>query len=173
MQKQASTLTRLLVFSAVCAAMSVIVGKLLQIPVGNSVRISFESLPILFCSLTCGSLWGGLAGVVADLVGCAIMGYEINPIITLGMCLVGVLPALFSRPVKAKRSFASVLIPVFLTHVVANMCVKSFGLWLYYTTPLPFLLLRVAVFAVVGVLESVILYQVLAHTSITSFMKRS
>ena len=158
MQKNRTAYTRALVFSAICSALSVILGKLLQIPVGNSVRISFESLPILFASLTLGGVWGAATGLVADLVGCLIMAYEVNPFITLGAVLIGVIPALFK--VKSAR-FTSVFLAVLVSHAIGNMCVKSFGLYLYYGTPWPMLLLRVAVSFVAAVLESVILFNCL------------
>ncbi len=158
--KKSSSL-RSLVFASLCAAFSIVLGKLLQIPVGDSVRISFESLPILFASLTLGPLWGGASGLVADLVGCAVMAYAVNPVITVGAVMVGVLPALF---VKNVRRFGDVYVPVLLAHAVGNMCIKSFGLYLYFQTPPVFLLARVLVSFALSVLESVLLYQILVTT---------
>lgn len=165
MQKKKVFSTRALVLASVCAALSVICGKLLQIPVGDSLRISFESLPVLFSSLVLGSLWGGMTGLVADLVGCAVMGYAVNPFVTLGAVFVGVLPALFSKAGK-KKGFWGVFLPVLLTHAVGNMAVKSLGLYLYYGTPPVILVLRVIVYAVTATLESIILYKLISSPAI-------
>lgn len=153
--------SRTLVFASLCAAFSVVFGKLLQIPVGDSVRISFESLPILFASLILGPVWGAVTGLVADLVGCFVMAYAINPIVTAGAVAVGFLPALFVR--NASR-FSGVFFPVLIAHAVGNMCIKSLGLYLYFQTPLAFILARVAVSFVLSVLESFLLYQILSST---------
>lgn len=158
MQKKKFSI-RTVALAGMCAALSVVLGKLLQIPVGDSVRISFENLPILLASLILGPFFGGLVGVTADLVGCAIMGYTVNPFITLGACLVGVLPALLSRAFLKLCGFLSVFLPVLLTHAAANMLVKSVGLYLYFQTPPAFLMLRVLVSLISAVLESVILYE--------------
>ena len=152
---------RSLVFASLCAALSIVLGKLLQIPVGNSVRISFESLPVLFASLTLGPIWGALSGLVADLVGCVIMAYDVNPFVTLGAVTVGVLPALLVRDTKR---FSHLYVPVLAAHAVGNMCIKSIGLYLYYRISPVLLLLRVFVSFVLSILESILLYQLLRST---------
>lgn len=152
MQKNKVFCARSLALSGVCAALSVVLGKLLQIPIGNSIRISFENLPILLASLQLGPVFGGCVGVVADLIGCAVMGYTVNPFITLGAALVGILPALFAKKLKS----GAVFVPILLTHIVASMLVKSFGLYLYYQTPPAVLALRVPIYLATACLESVI-----------------
>lgn len=160
MQKKLS-LTHRIALSGALAALSIVFGKLLQIPIGDSIRISFENLPILLASLLFGPVLGGLTGLVADLVGCLLVGYSINPIITLGAVMVGVLPALLYRRTGAGALFGSVLV----THVLASMAIKTLGLYLYFYYPVfPALLLwRVPIYLLLAVLESVILYQLLRH----------
>ncbi len=161
MQKKNRSFLRSLVFSALCAALSVVLGKYLQIPVGNSLRISFESLPVLLASLAVGPFWGALTGLVADLVGCLLVGYEINPIITLGMVCVGLLPACL---ILRKDRFFSVFWPILVAHAVGNMCVKSLGLYLWYATPWPILLARVGISCATAVLESLIIYELMKRS---------
>ena len=93
----------LLVRLALLTALSAIL-KLAQIPVGNDfLRISFENLPLLLAGYLFGPLAGGITGVCADLLGCLLRGYAVNPIITLGAGLVGVMAGLFGkRGVTAK-----------------------------------------------------------------------
>ena len=94
---------RALCLAGLLAAMSLILGKFLQIPspISQVVRISFENLPIILAGLTLGPVAGAMTGVVADLVGCALYGYAINPMITLGAAAVGLVAGLVG--VLAKR----------------------------------------------------------------------
>lgn len=158
MHSKKHNVTTAVVLGALCAALSVVFGKLFAIPVGNSVRISFESLPILLASLALGPFWGGVCGAVADLVGCAIVGYSVNPLITLAMVGIGVLPSLL---VRRKESFFSVFFGVLVTHLLFSVALKSFALYLWYGMPLPVFLLRVGVSLVAAVLESFLLYELL------------
>ena len=45
---------RVIACAAVCAALSIVLGKFAAIPIGNTIRISFENLPIIFCSVAFG-----------------------------------------------------------------------------------------------------------------------
>ena len=74
---------------AILAAFSIILGKYLAINVGENFRFSMENLPILLAGLYLGPLAGAIVGAVADLVGCLLVGYAINPIITLGAVSIG------------------------------------------------------------------------------------
>ena len=82
---------RALCLAALLAAMSMILGKFLQIPTpfAEFVRISFENLPVILAGILLGPIAGAMTGVVADLVGCLAYGYTINPLITLGAGAVG------------------------------------------------------------------------------------
>ena len=68
-----------LVVCAFLVALSIVCGKFLAIPVGEILRFSFENLPILFAGLAFGPVAGALVGVCADLLGCVLRGYAINP----------------------------------------------------------------------------------------------
>ena len=79
---------------ALCAflvALSIVCGKFLKIPVGDVMRFSFENLPILFAGLVFGPVEGVLVGVVADLLGCVLYGYTVNPLVTVGAACIGLL----------------------------------------------------------------------------------
>lgn len=151
---------RILCAAALLAALSIVLGKYLQIPIGDSIRISFENLPVLMAGIFFGPIVGGAVGVVADLVGCVMVGFSINPIITAGAALVGILSglvaALFTRGEKSLTPVA-VLTAVYTAHIVGSMVVKTLGLWIYYSTPIHILLLRVPVYLVVGALEGTVI----------------
>ena len=84
---------RVSVLMAMLSAISIICGKYLAFGVGNVLRFSFENLPIIFASVALGPIPGMLVGIVADLVGCLMVGYTINPLVTLGA-------AAISRPTR-------------------------------------------------------------------------
>ena len=87
----AQRVLRVTVFSALLAAISIVCGKYLAFNMGDFLRFSFENLPIIFAGMAFGPLIGALVGVVADLVGCLLVGYAINPIITVGAAAIGLI----------------------------------------------------------------------------------
>lgn len=160
----------LLVRLALLTALSAIL-KLAQIPVGNDfLRISFENLPLLLAGYLFGPLAGGITGVCADLLGCLLRGYAVNPIITLGAGLVGVMAGLFGkRGVTAKpRLWLSIV----AAHLVGSLIVKSFGIWLYFATPLPGLALRIPTYILTGTAEYVILSLILKNKALAALLEK-
>ena len=135
---------RRLAILGILSAASIILGKLLQIPIGDTIRISFENLPILFAGIVFGPVSGVAVGIVSDLVGCVIRGYAINPIITAGAMLIGLASGLIGKALikNNERSFVQIILPVAAAHVIGSMVVKSVGLHVFYDTPWMFLLPR-------------------------------
>ena len=62
--------TKVMVVSALLIALSIIFGKFLKIPIGDSLRISFENTPILMAGIFFGPIVGMAVGVCADIIGC-------------------------------------------------------------------------------------------------------
>ncbi len=55
------------------------------------IRISFENLTILMAGIMFGPLVGMTVGICADVIGCIIVGYAINPLVTLGAASIGLI----------------------------------------------------------------------------------
>ena len=160
--------TRLLVRLALFAALSAVL-KPLQI--GNDfLRFSFENTPILLCGYLFGPVCGAITGAVGDLLGCLICGYAINPIITLGAGLFGCMAGLFGERGIAKKP--RLWLSIASAYFVGSLIVKSFGLWLYFATPLPALALRIPTLLVVGSLEFVILTLILKNKALHALLER-
>ena len=71
---------RTLVISAVLAAISVVLARLI-IPMPDvSTRFSLEAVPIFLAGMFFGPIPGALVGFSADLVGCLFSGYGYNPL---------------------------------------------------------------------------------------------
>lgn len=158
---------RLLAVSAFLAALSIVCGKYLALPVGNVLRFSFENLPILLAGMMFGPITGALVGIVADVLGCVMVAYTINPLVTLGAACIGLLGGALFRLTKKLPLLWQTCITVILTHLVASVIVKTFGLAAYYDMPFHILLLwRLLNYAVVGVVEWLLLYTILKNQAL-------
>lgn len=158
---------RLLAVSAFLAALSIVCGKYLALPVGNVLRFSFENLPILLAGMMFGPITGALVGIVADVLGCVMVAYTINPLVTLGAACIGLLGGVLFRLTKKLPLLWQTCITVILTHLVASVIVKTFGLAAYYDMPFHILLLwRLLNYAVVGVVEWLLLYTILKNQAL-------
>lgn len=151
---------RILCVAALLAALSAVLGKYLQVPIGDSIRLSLENLPILMAGIFFGPLVGGMVGVTADLLGCLMVGYTVNPIIAVGATLIGVLSGVIARIVtRHDRPLTAwgIYLAVAVAHVVGSMTVKTIGLAIYFSTPTEVLLWRIPVYIAIGALEGSII----------------
>ena len=116
---------RVMAVAALLTALSIVLGKYLAVNVTDSLRISFENLPILMAGLFFGPLIGGVVGAAADMIGCFLVGYSINPIITLGAFLIGVISGIigmYAFPGKENwRATPRVFLPVALSHIICSI----------------------------------------------------
>ncbi|MDE5854230.1 MAG: folate family ECF transporter S component [Ruminococcus sp.] len=159
---------RVMIISGLFIAMSIILGKFLQIPIGNSIRISFENLPLIMAGIFFGPFVGGAVGVGADLIGCLLKGYAINPIITLGALCIGALPGVISMLMTKKNQLLSMCLSTFAGHIIGSMLIKSIGLHIYYGTPFEVLIMRVPLYLTIGTLESMIIYILLKNKAFSA-----
>ena len=152
---------RVLVIAALLAALSIVLGKYFAINLSETIRLSFENLSIILAGLLFGPLVGGVAGAVADLVGCVLVGYSINPIITAGAVLIGVISGVIGQCIAAhgmeKLGTWRIFLPVYAAHIVGSMLVKTIGMMVYYDTPVGIFLVRVPLYVVIAVLEGYLL----------------
>jgi ECF transporter S component (folate family) len=161
---------RALAMCAVLVAMSIILGKYLAIRGGEILRFSFENLPLLMAGILFGPLAGLVTGVAADLVGCVMVGYAINPIVTAGAALIGLLGGLLWRMLSKLPYGLRLSLTVAVSHVVGSVLVKTVGLAAFYSMPIGVLALwRLLNYAIVGGLEFLLLYFVLKNKAIRSF----
>lgn len=167
-----------LCFAAILAAMSIILGKFLQIPnpFQEFIRISFENLPIILGGIALGPVAGMCIGVVADLIGCVAYGYTINPIITLGAAAVGAVSGLVSNYIVKRPLSLKVILSVVPAHLLGSVLIKSFGLASWYLAKYElgmteFILWRLLNYSLVGVAECVILYILLKNRAFSRQME--
>ncbi|MBQ6040867.1 MAG: folate family ECF transporter S component [Oscillospiraceae bacterium] len=148
---------RVLTLMALLAAMSIVFGKLLAFNIGPTIRISFENLPLLMAGIFLGAPAGFLVGVMADVIGCLIVGYSINPIITLGAGCIGLIAGLAYSALQKAGLTERIAVSVMSAHVIGSMFIKSVGLMVYYSYSLPMVLPRVPLYLAIGTVESMII----------------
>ena len=164
--------TRVLVVCALLIAMSIAFGKLLAFNIGSSIRISFENLPILMAGIFFGPLAGLAVGVGADLIGCLIVGYSINPYITAGAALIGLVSGIFAKYLLNGKKPVDIFGSVITAHFIGSMLVKSYGLYKFYDTPMPVLLTRVPLYICIGAVEAYIIYLLSKHEAFSELIER-
>ena len=158
-----------MVAAALLAAMSIVCGKYLKIPVGDIMRFSFENLPILLAGMAFGSVVGMITGVIADLVGCLLVGYAINPIVTLGAMAIGFLGGIVYRLCAKLPLMLRTFMTVVSAHLVGSVVIKTFGLAKFYSIPFFELMLwRTLNYVIVAALEFIIIYFVMKNKAVTS-----
>ncbi len=171
--KTASSHIKHLAVLAILAAASVVLGKFLQIPIGDTIRISLENLPVIFAGIVFGPLSGAAVATVADLVGCVAVGYTVNPLITLGAAVVGFSAGVTYMPWKQSSvRYPCVLISTASAHILGSMIAKTVGLRVAFDTPWSYLIFtRMPVYLVNIVVESVLIYFILKSKAVDKALK--
>ena len=160
---------RVLALCAVLVAMSIVCGKYLAIRGGDILRFSFENLPILMAGILFGPLAGMTVGVAADLIGCVLVGYAINPLVTVGAALIGLSGGLCWRLLGHMPYGVRLALSVGVSHLLGSVIVKTFGLSVFYDMPIGVLMLwRLLNYLIVGALEFLLLYFILKNKAIRS-----
>ena len=150
---------KIMVMAAIFVAISIVCGKYLAIPGGNVLRFSFENLPILMSGIAFGPAVGAAVGIVADLVGCFLVGYTVNPILTVASALMGVFGGVIFRLCKKWSIFPRLTLTVTLSHLICSVGIKTVGLSAFYSIPLWELMLwRLLNYIIVGALELTLIY---------------
>ena len=157
----------MLAASSLMVAISIVCGKYLAIPGGDVLRFSFENLPIMMAGMLFGPVMGMAVGVVADLVGCVLVGYTINPLITFGAAAIGLASGLVWMSLKRIHSLSyrwKIGVSVFAAHLFGSVLIKTFGLAAYYAFPVWELMLwRLLNYIIVGAIEGMLLYILLKN----------
>lgn len=147
--------------------MSIVLGKYLAINVGQFLRFSLENMPIIFAGAAFGPVAGVLVGVISDIVGSLMVGFEINPIITVGAGFIGLVAGLYKYITFGGAAFLRLGFSVGVAHIIGSVIIKTIGLSWFYDTPFIILLLwRALNYLIVAVVEWLILYKLLENKNI-------
>lgn len=140
------------IFCALLAALTMVFKRFAVVNI-DWFRVSLENTPVLLSGILFGPLAGLVTGAVGDILGCFYCGFGINPVITLGMALVGGLCGLLFRITPRWVLSARLLLAVLAGHIVGNMMVKTLGIYWWYATPWPTLVLRIPTYFIIGAAE--------------------
>lgn len=168
---KASRLLRVMVICAFLTAVSIVMGKYLAINLSDVLRFSFENLPIILAGIAFGPIAGAAVGVVADLLGCVLVGFGVNPLVTIGAALIGAVAGIF-RYLFNKPGGVSLFLKIFLAeisaHIVGSVIVKTIGLSAWYDMDLVILMLwRALNYLIISAAEIPLLFAILKNRAIS------
>ncbi len=164
--------TKALVICALLTALSIIFGKFLNLPIGETLRFSFENTPLFLAGYMFGPLVAGTVGLIADVLGSILRGYAINPIITFGAVFMGVSSGLLFRLLKNSPVFLKTLCSVGLSHITGSVLIKTWGLSLMYGTPyLTLLPIRAINYGIMIIIDIAVLYFILKNRAFKKLME--
>ena len=128
--------TQNLVLMAVLSAMQIILARFLGIQVSDTLRISFESIPVVLAGLWLGPVCGGLVGLIADTIGTILSGLPWFPPLALNPIMEGIVAGLCARyfireSLGDSRSVWKVSLTALLTGMLNAFVVGLVGSTLY------------------------------------------
>ena len=127
--------TRKLTAAALFVAMSIVLTRMLSLPLENFARLSAGNIPIFVASLWLGPFFGGAAGVLADFLGTTLFPMQGGwyPPLALGPLLTGVLPGLFVWLTRQKNlPWWQILCLVLCCNILTEVLWKALALhWLF------------------------------------------
>lgn len=169
-QKQRRLIERIVLLS-LFVAISIVAGKYLAIRVGDLFRFSLENTSVLLAGILFGPIAGMAVGIVADLLGCVLVGYTINLYVTAGAAAIGLLAGLIFKYTKGSRALRLTL-AVLVAHLVGSVIIKTIGLSHFYGMPLPVLMAwRALNYLIVGALDGIVLHLLLNISTIAKYTR--
>ena len=164
---------RVLVFSAMLAAISVVIGIFCKnfLNFGNGLfRITFENFPIILAGIAYGPVAGACVGAVSDIVSYILstQSFAISPIVTLGAAMVGAVSGIVSHYVVRREGIMRILLSVISAHTVGSLIIKSIGLFVYYEW---LVLWRIPTYIIIGVLEALLICALYKNKYIAKIFK--
>jgi len=172
MQTKRTQAIKALVFSAMLAAISVVMARLLSFSVAGGVRWSLDKFPLFLAGMFFGPVMGALTGFVADFTG-SLMQFGFNPLLCLPAILYGLCGGLLRRFLLNNLSVFRLSLSYLLPTAVGSVLLQSFAL--SYTFPkgpfgesiIYYLSTRSIQFAIVMVLEVLIVYLLMRSSIFT------
>ena len=174
MKKSRNLAIRMTAVQGMLIAVSIICGKYLAIRGGDVLRFSFENLPIIFAGITFGPIAAALVAIIADLLGCVLVGYTVNLVVTLGAAALGIVSGVLWSLVKKWNvpTILKVMITVMGAHLIGSVIIKTVGLAAFYAMPLWMLMLwRLLNYAIVGALEGILLCVLVRNKALSAAIR--
>ena len=126
-----------LVMMAALIAMQIILARYLSIQASDTLRISFESIPVILAGMWLGPIPGAIVAVVADFLGTILSGYGTwFPPLVLGPLSVGILSGvstkyIFRSPLAETRDTWKVAVIVVTVGILNSFVFGLIGSTMY------------------------------------------
>lgn len=136
-QKQTPThiATKTLAYSALLAAISVVMARLLSFAPVPEMRLSLDKFPLFLSGMFFGPLAGAMVSFAADFIGCLFSPYGFNPVFSLTAIFYGVLGGLFRHFIAQKPSVLRMGLSYLFPVVLGSVLYQSAALaWVYSPT---------------------------------------
>ena len=118
--------TYTVVMLGVLVAMTIVLTRMFAINLGFA-RFTLGSVCVIMAGLWFGPVAGGICGMTADIIGAVLQGYAVNPLITEGAMMWGIIPALM-RPLMTGGKVKKIGV-LSLSVVIASLfCTLGFTL---------------------------------------------
>lgn len=155
-------LTNMAMMTAISAVIGIFCKSVLDF--GGIYRITFENLPIILTGIVLGPVAGGVVGLSSDLVSYLLTGqaYPLNPIVTLGAVMIGVISGIMAKYVVRKKGNIQIILSGALAHIVGSMIIKPIGLYQFYGM---LVLWRIPLYLVIAPIEILLLCMLLKQKS--------
>ena len=172
MQKKHTLALKALVYSAMLAALSVVMARVLCFATPDGIRWSLDKFPLFLAGMFFGPVMGALTGFVADFIG-SLMQFGFNPLLCLPAVLYGFWGGVLRRYIQKNSSvfrlWLSYLFPVVIGSVLYQSCVLAYFYFdgVYFEGVLYYLSTRSIQFAIMLVVEVLIIYMLLKSDMFT------
>lgn len=129
--------TQNLVMMAALIAMQIILARFLSIQASDTLRISFESIPVILAGMWLGPIPGAIVAVIADFLGTILSGYGTwFPPLVLGPLSVGILSGvstkyIFRSPLAETRDTWKVAVIVVTVGILNSFVFGLIGSTMY------------------------------------------
>lgn len=156
--------TRTIAYSALLAAISVVMARLLSFAPVPEIRLSLDKFPLFLAGMFFGPVTGCMVSFAADFVGCLFSPYGFNPIFSPAAIFYGLMGGLFRHFIAQKPNIFRIAVGYFFPVLLGSVLYQSAALaWTYSSTTfqaafLTHLGTRSIQFAVTLVLEVAIIF---------------
>ena len=128
MKQNVTTPLKALVYSAMLAAISVVMARVLCFATPDGVRWSLDKFPLFLAGMFFGPVMGALTGFVADFTG-SLMQFGFNPLLCVPAVLYGLCGGLLRRYLQKNTSLSrlvvSYAVPVVIGSVLYQSCILA------------------------------------------------
>ena len=172
MKKNVTAPLKALVYSAMLAAISVVMARVLCFATPDGVRWSLDKFPLFLAGMFFGPVMGALTGFVADFIG-SLMQFGFNPLLCVPAILYGLCGGLLRRYLQKNTSLfrlvVSYAVPVIVGSVLYQSCMlaKLYFDGAYSAGVQYYLGTRSIQFAIMLAAESMILYTLMKTSVFT------